>query len=183
MDYVQVHNCSQKYTYKAAIKFESAAGGSSRVSNSFIGQGADGIGIHILNSKNISLINNTVADFAENGIWAQNSKSVVFDGNWVFKVVAVPNEEPKFIEFDVGKKDTGCFTIYQGVGNALVQNNRAAGCWHHGFKFIPQKCDEDNPDYKFVNNVAHTISGYGAIALNVGNDCTEVKDQWAYKVT
>ena len=37
MDYVQVHNCSQKYTWKAAVKFENAVGGGSTVSNSFIG--------------------------------------------------------------------------------------------------------------------------------------------------
>jgi len=35
----------------------------------------------------------------------------------------------------------------------------------------------------FRNNIAHSISGYGVIAANVKNDCTEVTDIVAYKVT
>lgn len=72
MDNVQVYNCSQKYTWKAAVKFENAVGASSTITNSFIGQGK-GLGVHIKNSHNINLTGNTVADFVEKGIWIQNA--------------------------------------------------------------------------------------------------------------
>ena len=65
----------------------------------------------------------------------------------------------------------------------VVTNNIVSGTWHHGFHFIPSKCDDDTPTYIFYNNIAHSISGYGAIAENVSNKCTEVKDFIAYKVT
>jgi hypothetical protein len=102
----------------------------------------------------------------------------------VFRVLADPKKSPKFMDFIITTGDIGCITAYAGVSGAVVTNNRVAGCWHHGFKFIPAKCDEANPSYKFANNnVAHSISGYGMIAANVGNTCTEIKDMAAYKVT
>ena len=58
-----------------------------------------------------------------------------------------------------------------------------AGTWHHGFHFIPKKCEEDSGNSVFSGNVAHSISGYGGIALNVANECTEVKSFTAYKCT
>lgn len=67
----------------------------------------------------------------------------------------------------------------------LVTNNVVAGAWHHGYHFDPSDCDAVDPDFVFTNNVAHSISGYGAIARNVDTEqaCTEVKDFKAYKVT
>jgi len=64
-----------------------------------------------------------------------------------------------------------------------VTNNIVAGSWHHGFHFVPSRCGETNPDFIFEGNLAHSISGYGAVALNVANPCTEVRDFTAYKVT
>ena len=37
--------------------------------------------------------------------------------------------------------------------------------------------------YIFENNVAHSISGNGAVAMNVQNDCTEIGGFIAYKCT
>ena len=63
----------------------------------------------------------------------------------------------------------------------VVTNNRVAGTWHHGFHFKPSKCDRNDPDYIFENNIAHSISGYGGIAENNKWACAEVKDFLAYK--
>ena len=68
MDHVQVYNCSQYATYKAAITFTSASSRPSKVSNSVISSGR-AIGILIENSANIELSDNTVADFVQQGIW------------------------------------------------------------------------------------------------------------------
>jgi hypothetical protein len=57
----------------------------------------------------------------------------------------------------------------KGVTGMVVTNNIVSGTWHHGFHFIPSKCDDDTPTYIFYNNIAHSISGYGAIAENVAN--------------
>jgi hypothetical protein len=79
----------------------------------------------------------------------------------------------------------GAMTLSEGTNKMIVRNNIVSGSWHHGYHFIPEKCGTrpSDSDWIFENNVAHSISGYGAIALNVVNDCTEVKDYWSYKVT
>jgi len=69
------------------------------------------------------------------------------------------------------------------TNKVTMRDNIAAGCWHHGFHFIPDKCDQTNPNWLFEGNIAHSVSGYGAIAKNVENACTEIKDITAYKCT
>jgi len=82
--------------------------------------------------------------------------------------------------------DFGGITATQGTSKIKVRDNIVSGTWHHGFHFRPLKCDEaigDDTDFVFQGNVAHSISGYGAIAQNVVNTCTEVKDFKGYKCT
>lgn len=181
MDHVSVYKCSQKFTWKSAIKFENAIlGEGSTVSNSVIHQG-QGPGIIVTKSSNISLIGNTVADFAEHGIWVKDSSSVLVDGNWVFHVVPNKGKEPKMFEYFGW---LGAFTLSEGNRAMDVRNNIAAGAWHHGFHMVPAQCGAaDTSDFRFRNNVAHSISGYGAIAKNVANDCTALTAFTAYKVT
>jgi len=179
MDFVSVHKCGQKFTWKSAIKWENALMGRSKVSNSAIHQGRSP-GIIITKSMNVELKDNVVTDFAEHGIWAMNSQRVVIDGNWVFHVVEQADLTPKMIEYNGWK---GGFTLSEGTNSMTVVNNVVAGTWHHGFHFKPSRCGETNPSWIFENNIAHSISGYGAIALNVVNPCTEVHDFKAYKVT
>jgi hypothetical protein len=54
LDNVQVYNCSQKMTYKGAIRFEAATGAGSTISNSVISSGR-GMGIVMLDSANLVL--------------------------------------------------------------------------------------------------------------------------------
>lgn len=72
MDSVSVYNCSQKMTYKSALKWENALRGESKVSRSVIHSGK-GVGIIIKSSSNIELDNNNVISFFENGIWVKSS--------------------------------------------------------------------------------------------------------------
>ena len=137
MDNVSVYKCSQKFTWKSAIKFENAImGQGSTVSNSVIHQG-QGPGIIIAKSAMITLKDNTVADFAEHGIWVQNSNQVTIDGNWVFKVIENMGKEPKMQEY-LGW--VGGFTLSESNNQMIVQDNIVAGTWHHGFHIVPQLC-------------------------------------------
>jgi hypothetical protein len=61
MDNVQVYNCSQKQTFKAAVKFEGAFRGRSKISNSVISTGK-GHGVIIENSVNVEMKDNIIAD-------------------------------------------------------------------------------------------------------------------------
>lgn len=179
MDNVSIHKCSQKFTWKAALKFEGAVMGTSSITNSAIHHGK-GIGVHIVNSQNIVFDNNVVTDFAEHGIWVQGSNEISMDNNWLFHVIQEMDTRVKMFEYFGWK---GGFTLSESNRAMSITNNVVAGTWHHGFHFVPKKCDDNSPDFVFEGNVAHSISGYGAIAKNVMNSCTEVHDFIAYKVT
>lgn len=62
LDNVQVYNCSQKHTYKAAITWTGASSGASRVTNSVLSSGR-GLGVLIENSANIEISDSIIADF------------------------------------------------------------------------------------------------------------------------
>lgn len=72
-----------------------------------------------------------------------------------------------------------------------MRDNVVSGTFHEGYHFRPERCDwkthevlfDADPDFEFENNVAHSISGYGAIAQNIEQDCTIVHDIIAYKCT
>ena len=87
LDYVQVYNCSQEDTFKAAIRWEGAIGGTSRVSNSAVHGslawlasvyksnnveltsstfvGARAIGVHTDLVRNFKMTNNFVGDVSD----------------------------------------------------------------------------------------------------------------------
>lgn len=121
-----------------------------------------------------------MTDFAEHGIWVLNSKNIEMDNNWLFHVIQEMDTRVKMQEYFGWK---GGFTLSEGNSAMTITNNIVAGTWHHGFHFIPKRCDDSSPSVTFKDNIAHSISGYGAIAMNVVNSCTEVHDFTAYKVT
>jgi len=84
-DNVQVYNCSQYMTYKAAITWFQATSLPSKVMNSVISSGR-ATGIHIENSAQITLTNNVIADFVQQGIWVKTSSDITIDNNWVHHV-------------------------------------------------------------------------------------------------
>ena len=61
-DNVEIYNCSQYDTYKAALRFEGAKLGRSRVSNSAIHHGL-GIAIHVEFAENILIQGNNIFNF------------------------------------------------------------------------------------------------------------------------
>ena len=192
LDHVEVSGCSQRGTWRAAVQFTTATGGENNyITNSAIHSGK-AVGVLFDRSANILFENNSVVDFVEHGIWAKGSSSLTINNNWIFHIW------PQDYYFETGPVMfeytgwTGCVTIsdqnFQYNSKLVVTNNVAASCWHHGFHYQPLDCDEvvdENTHTKFENNIAHSVSGYGAIAANVqGNPaCTEVKDFTAYKCT
>lgn len=93
MDNVQVDKCGQKFTWKSAIKFENALQGSSSITNSAIHEGKSP-GVIITKSMNIEMSNNVIAEFAEHGVWVQNSRYITLDNNWLFNVIEEQDKEP-----------------------------------------------------------------------------------------
>jgi len=98
MDSVSVYNCSQKATWKAAITWEQALMGRSKISRSVLHNGK-GVGIFILSSQNIELDNNDIISFVEKGVWAKKSSRLTISDNWVHDVIPWVDEEPLMFQY------------------------------------------------------------------------------------
>jgi hypothetical protein len=85
MDNVEIYNCSQKDTWKAALRFEGVKLGWSRISNSSIHSG-QGYGANIQYAANVQLVNNNFFSFFRLGLVIQTSDNITFDGNWVSRI-------------------------------------------------------------------------------------------------
>lgn len=85
MDNVEVSGCSQKDTTKAALRWESATGASSSVTNCAIHSG-QGWGINAAGSHNLHFANNMVFGFKAIGATFKSVKNVTFDSNMVADV-------------------------------------------------------------------------------------------------
>jgi hypothetical protein len=86
MDNVEIHNCSQIDTFKAAIRFESASTLHSSVTNCAIHNGYSW-GAYIKSSANIHIENNIFFNFRPVGVGILSSRNITFDHNVVCGIV------------------------------------------------------------------------------------------------
>jgi hypothetical protein len=80
LDNVEIYNCSQYDTYKAALRFDSATNGTSVVSNSSIHHGL-GIGVEIADSANVILDGNNIWDFVKFGVNIVTVQNITVNNN------------------------------------------------------------------------------------------------------
>jgi len=80
LDSVEIKNCSQRDSYKAAVRFDSASTLWSKVSNCAIHNGI-GWGVHIINSEKVVFYNNMIFAFSPIGFGVQASKNITIDQN------------------------------------------------------------------------------------------------------
>ena len=83
LDHVEIYNCSQVDTFKAALRFEKAKMKHSTISNCAIHHG-NGIGVQIYESSNILLKGNIIFDFVRFSLNVENVKNMTIDNNWIF---------------------------------------------------------------------------------------------------
>lgn len=82
LDSVEIWNCSQTDTYKAALRFDNAATLYSQVTNSAIHHG-NAWGIRVVSSNNILFFNNIIFDFSPIGFGVLSSSNITIDFNVV----------------------------------------------------------------------------------------------------
>lgn len=86
IDNVEIYNCSQYDTEKAAIRFESARKSWSLISNSSIHHGL-GWGVQVTDSANIYLKNNSIFDFKRIGVNIETeSTNITLNGNIISRI-------------------------------------------------------------------------------------------------
>jgi G8 domain/Right handed beta helix region len=187
-DNVEIHNCSQYDTYKAALRFEGAKLGDSRISNSAIHHGL-GMAIDVEFSENIMIQNNNIFNFQKYGVNILTSKDITLDGNWVFGIYA-RNISTRDMQDTIGAilacahfPGDKCYNIR--LTNNIAASVQSAGVDTVGYSVPGHECG-DYQNIVFKDNIAHSISGNGAniyrsfVSPTSGN-CIEASYFVAYK--
>lgn len=188
MDHVEVYNCSQYDTWKAAVRFESASLGYSRVSNSSIHWG-HGVALEVKEPENIIFENNNVYRTLKFGLNIATSKNIIIDRNWVVLTIwrnlaALTAGYPN-TGIDIGGQIPSVKCVDVRITNNMVASVEDTGVDTTGYTVFHHRCG----DYKtvvFQNNTANSISGYGAIVFRNATDpdnsiCIEASKFTAYK--
>ncbi len=160
MDNVEIFNCSQYDTEKAALRFDTANGGYSSITNSVVRNGL-GWGIAIEKSDNIHIQSNVIVSFVKMGLNINTANNVTIDGNLILDV-----SEREVIAFDMMMDITGgliscAYIIGDYCTGISITNNIVAGTYFYGYVAYGHDCG-DTTSNNFRNNVAHSIDGNGA---------------------
>lgn len=140
-DHVQVYNCSQRDTFKAAIRFEGATGGSSVIKNSVV-HNSLAWSISILKSNNVKLLNSAFVGSLAIGVHMDFVRDVVMDGCFTGDTL-----KRRFTAGDMVVDKEACNAIcsYLTQGSICtgltITNNIAAGCKFAGFVVPGHDCD------------------------------------------
>ena len=162
--------------------------GYSRVSNSSIHWG-HGVALEIKESENIIFENNNVYRTLKFGLNIATSKNITIDRNWVVLVnwrnlTAQTAGDPNAGIVMCGQiLSDKCVDVR--IINNMVSSVESTGVDTTGYTVFHHRCG----DYKtvvFQNNIAHSISGYGAIIFRNASEpdnsiCIEASKFIAYK--
>lgn len=193
MDNVEIYNCSQIDTSKAALRWESNAAGNSSITNSVV-HGSLSWFVNMLASANVVLKNNVMFGARAIGINIQSSKNVTIDGNILGNVQARPTLSTADMAVDKEAGMTICsYNEPDSCTDISVINNIVGGVQYAGFLMFGHDCGQSATQQVFRNNVAHSvagvISGHGALVNGAGSNlathstCFEASYFAAYKCT
>ena len=184
-DNVEVRNCSQRDTYKAAIRFEGAIGGPSLIQDSVV-HGSLAWSMLVSSSSNVEVIDSSFIGSRAVGVNLHSIRNVHLDGIFVADV-----QEREITSLDMAVDRRACVAFCScwepdPCFASSVTNSIAAGCVFGGFVAPGHDCG-DTSSTKFKDNVAHSIDGSGAYiypdpAADGHNECYEGSHFAAYKV-
>ena len=149
LDHVELYNCSQYNTWKAALRFDNANMGSSRVSNSSIHQ-SQGVAVEIKESKNIIIETTNIFVAFKFGINIVTSNNITIDRNWVVgilfrRLAALTSGDPNAGIVMCGeKKGDKCSDVR--LTNNVVASVEDTGVDTTGYTVMNHKCG----DYRTV---------------------------------
>lgn len=155
---VEVFNCSQIDTFKAALRFESASSLHSSVTNSTFHNGY-GWGANIKSSANIHLAGNIWYNFRPVGVGIEYASNITFDDNIVSHIVERTTLETGDQVVDKRAAVCACCYFETSCPNIQVTNSLVAGAAYVGFAAMGHDCG-DYTSNSFKNNVAHSIAGH-----------------------
>jgi hypothetical protein len=159
MDNVEVYNCSQADSMKAAVRFEGASGSWSVVSNSAIHNGF-GWGLGVYKSSNVLIKNNIIWGFRAVGVGALTVRNFTFDGNFVGHIYERVVSGQMFVDRRGGVAICS-LDDNNKCSDLKITNNIVGGSTFHGFALPADDCtaNANEQSSKSWNNIAHSIDG------------------------
>ena len=86
------------------------------------------MGLVFENSANVEVLDTTVADFWQQGIWIQNSNKITIDGAWVHHIPPDVSEEPVMFVYPIIQPYAiGGITASQGTSEIVVRDSIVSG--------------------------------------------------------
>jgi hypothetical protein len=187
MDNVMLYNCSHLDTFHAAIRWEGARQGYSKVTNSVV-HGSMGWSVSIYQSWNVTVEDSAFVGSKAIGVHVDEVRHVTLNRNFIADVMP-----RNFNAGDMVMDKEACVTVCaymkdepSACTDVNVTNNIAAGCKFSGFIAPGYNCD-DTSSTAFKDNISHSNKGTGADiyadTLNGSNHgtCYELSHFKAYK--
>lgn len=186
---MEIYNCSQIDTFKAALRWENNPNGHSSVTNSVIHSGL-AWGINVKSSMNILIQHNIIWGFRPIGVGIQSAQNITFDNNIVGHVVDRTTFAGQGIVDYAGAVSVCSYPGgMSGCKNIEITNNIAGSSVYCGFCTHGHNCGDTNQKV-LRNNTAHSIkgelSGHGlVVGKQIGNqahdECLEASSFVGYK--
>ena len=159
---VEVFKCSQKNTFKAAIRFENTGNNSetSFVRNSVVHE-SEAWSLYVSNSRGIEIENSDFIGSKQVGVNLRSIRNCKIDDIFVADVSSRVNEAgDNFTDKEGCVAYCSFFEPNMCYGNTFT-NSIAAGCVYSGFVAPGHNCYDDSSEI-FKNNVAHSSERTGA---------------------
>ena len=158
---VEVSNCSQRNTHKAAIRFEGATGGYSSIVGSSV-HNSLAWSVSVKSSYNVELRDSVFVGAYAIGVHMDMVRNVTMQGTFTGDV---KRRDLSALDNFVDKEACVAICSYLTDGsqcsNLKIVDNIAAGCVFGGFVAPGNDCG-DTESQKFRGNIAHSNDGAGA---------------------
>lgn len=184
---VEVKHCSQRDTFKAAVRFEdagytpypSATNPSPEPEPSILYKCAIhsglGHGIYILNSHSVWVQQTTVFNFTVVGINIGASKNILIEGNMVGHITA---RSPGVAADKMAGVATCSIPEKTECSGIEMVDNIVAGAQWVGFTALAHKCGEADTQRVFRNNTAHSVSYLNGRYPEAGHGAIVIPNEW-----
>lgn len=141
MDNVEIYNCSQKDTFRAALRWDANGLGHSSVTNSVVHSGL-AWAVNIVSSANVKLQNNVFFGFKALGIVVQTATNITIDGNIVANIT---DRVLETMDMALDKEAGMAICSYNepdSCSSISVTNNIVAGTVYTGYAMFGHNCGE-----------------------------------------
>ena len=160
LDSVEVYNCSQRNTWKSAVRFEQATRQPKLIKDSSI-WGSLAWGLSSQFSGNIHVENTHVIMAKAVGV------NVITSNNVTFERIVVGDVTKRVFGAQALIDKEACVSLcaYNGPDDCTdikIRNSIAGGCAYAGFIQVGHDCDNSDTQDNFRGNVAHSSERVGA---------------------